>query len=173
MKLFHVSDQPGIGVFMPRPATAAPGLGPVVWAVDGSHLPNCLLPRHCPRVTYAVASRTSPEDRQRFGVQDHTRVVVVERSWLKRIERGTIFRYRLPSEPFRLYDGPAGYWVSLQPVAPLDVVAVHDIRGSLAGLGAELRVVSNLCSQHQAVAQSTLEFSMIRMPNATPPPRWV
>lgn len=173
MKLFHVSDQPGIHVFMPRPSTATPGLGPVVWAVDGSHLPNYLLPRDCPRVTFAAAAGTSPEDRQRFGIQDHTRVVVVERSWLNRIERGTIFRYQLPSEPFRLFDGPAGYWVSLQPVTPLDVVTVHDIPGSLAGLGAELRAVSNLWSLHQAVAQSTLEFSMIRMRNAGPPPRRV
>ena len=69
MKLFHISDEPGVHVFMPRRATAAPGLGAVVWAVDDAHLPNYLLPRDCPRVILTATARSSPDDRQRFGVR--------------------------------------------------------------------------------------------------------
>ena len=53
-RLFHVSDQPDIIRFAPRPARPGhpndPGR-PVVWAVGERLLHNYLLPRDCPHVT--------------------------------------------------------------------------------------------------------------------------
>jgi len=48
--LFHVSEEPGIGRFEPRLSENASG--PIVWAIEGARLCNCLLPRDCPRVSY-------------------------------------------------------------------------------------------------------------------------
>ena len=53
-ELFHVSDQPGITRFEPRPPP--PGntthTGRMVWAVGQRLLHNYLVPRDCPRVTF-------------------------------------------------------------------------------------------------------------------------
>ena len=56
-RLFHVSEDPAIEDFHPRPSSVAPEVGPIVWAVAESHLPNYLLPRDCPRVTFGVSGQ--------------------------------------------------------------------------------------------------------------------
>ena len=66
--LFHVSEQADIRVFHPRLFRTAPHAGPVVWAIDALKLPNYLVPRDCPRVTFGASAATTVEDRQRFGV---------------------------------------------------------------------------------------------------------
>ena len=56
-RLYHVSDQPGIPLFEPRPVRAGHPRGdlpPVVWAVGERLLHNYLLPRDCPRVTLSL-----------------------------------------------------------------------------------------------------------------------
>jgi hypothetical protein len=60
LRLFHVSEEPGIHTFEPRPAPRRSNVkGDVVWAVDELRLPNYLLPRACPRVTYRLLPTTS------------------------------------------------------------------------------------------------------------------
>jgi hypothetical protein len=63
--LYHVSEEPGLAVFHPRPDPNGK-LGSVVWTIDYEHLPNYPLPRECPRVTFAVGPDTTDEDRARF-----------------------------------------------------------------------------------------------------------
>ena len=60
LRLFHVSEESRIKVFNPRPVPSpdAGVAGEAVWAVDEVHLPNYLLPRDCPRVTFAANERT-------------------------------------------------------------------------------------------------------------------
>ena len=57
--LYHVSEEPDIQEFVPRRSEEAGDV--VVWAIDEAHLRNYLVPRDCPRVTYAtgVPSRVS------------------------------------------------------------------------------------------------------------------
>ncbi len=57
LRLFHISDDPTIKTFIPRPAAVAPDRGPIVWAIAASHLPNYLLPRVWP-LHEAVAKST-------------------------------------------------------------------------------------------------------------------
>jgi hypothetical protein len=45
--LFHVSEEPGIERFEPRPSEYAGE--PAVWAIDAERLRNYLVPRECPR----------------------------------------------------------------------------------------------------------------------------
>ena len=49
-RLFHVSEDPTIARFEPRPVASPDSgvTGDAVWAVAESHLPNYLLPRDCP-----------------------------------------------------------------------------------------------------------------------------
>src|ERR1051326_2416922 len=64
LRLFHVSEKPGITIFNPRtvPSPDTGVTGEVVWAVDEDHLPNYLLPRDCPRVTFRATPQTSGRD---------------------------------------------------------------------------------------------------------------
>jgi hypothetical protein len=163
--LFHVSEESDIAVFHPRPSQIAPKAGPIVWAIDSPKLPNYLLPRDCPRVTFGLCGTTTPKDRERFGV-DTGRVVVIEAGWLQRVCASTLFLYELPTRAFRLFDDIAGYWVSTESVEPMRVTAVGDLPTAMTERGGELRVVRRLWPLHDAVATSTLAFSMIRMRNA-------
>jgi len=55
-RLFHVSEDPAIGVFSPRPVPSldAGVEGDAVWAIDEEHLPNYLLPRDCSLYLYEL-----------------------------------------------------------------------------------------------------------------------
>ena len=164
--LYHVSEEPAIAAFHPRESPlTAPGAGPIVWAIDEAHLPNYLLPRDCPRVTFGPSTATTREDLERFGVGDG-RVVVIEADWLRRVCSCSLHLYQLPLAQFRLFDETAGYWVTTEAVEPTHVNEVSDLPRAIAERGGELRVVHRLWSLHAAVAKSTLAFSMIRMRNA-------
>jgi hypothetical protein len=168
----HVSEQGGIGLFEPRlpPSPAAGVTDPVVWAVDAERLANYLMPRDCPRVTFAAGPRSSAADIARFiGSGRSGRVVAVERAWLAAIKTCRLYCYDLPAEGFVLQDAIAGYWLARQPVVPLRCRPIADVPAALAERGAELRVLENLWQLHDAVAASSLDFSMIRMRNAAPP----
>jgi hypothetical protein len=167
LRLFHISEEPTIHTFEPRLSTVAPHLGPVVWAIAESHLANYLLPRECPRVTFAAAPETSNEDRLRFGIDAQSRVIVIEAEWLPRVMACTLYRYELRPDAFELFDSSAGYWVSYHAVEPMSVQALCDLPREITKLGAELRAVDRLQPLRDAVASSTLVFSMIRMRNAT------
>jgi hypothetical protein len=165
--LFHVSEQAGIDVFHPRLFSTAPNAGPVVWAIDALKLPNYLLPRDCPRVTFGASPATTMEDRQRFGVGDG-RVVVIEAGWLRRVCECSLHIYHLPTSGFRLFDEVAGYWLSTDSIKPHRVFTLTDLPNAIVERGVELRVVHRLLPLRDAVAKSTLAFSMIRMRNALP-----
>jgi len=80
-RLYHVSEEDGITVFKPRlpPSDDSGVRGEVVWAIDEEHLPNYLLPRDCPRVTFGVSAQTTVEDRGvYFGGSIGHRVVAIE-----------------------------------------------------------------------------------------------
>jgi len=99
---------------------------------------------------------------------DTGRVVVIEAGWLERVCACTLFLYELPPPSFRLFDDSAGYWVSSDLVEPIRVTPVADLPTAITERGGELRVVRRLWPLHDAVARSSLAFSMIRMRNALP-----
>lgn len=163
--LFHISEEADIGRFAPR--AAGGGDAPAVWAIDDARLRNYLVPRECPRVTYYAGSETTPEDVQRF-LSPSPAVVAVESGWLGRLRSCRLYRYHLPPETFECIDECAGYFVSREPVTPARVEVVSDPMAELLRRGVELRFVPSLWPLHDAVAASTLRFSMIRMRNAAP-----
>jgi hypothetical protein len=163
--LFHISEEPGIVRFEPR--VPAGGGEPVVWAVDADRLRNYIVPRECPRVTYYAGSETTPADAERF-LGSSPAVVAVESGWLEHLRSCRLYCYHLSPETFECIDECAGYFVSRATVAPARVTVFDDPIAELLRRGVELRFVPCLWSLHDAVAASSLRFSLIRMRNARP-----
>jgi hypothetical protein len=163
-ELFHVSDRGDIARFDPRPSDYTDH--PVVWAIHRTRLPNYLLPRDCPRVTFYADENTSRDDIERFLGKDRI-VVAVEEGWVERIAAASLFLYAMPQAPFALHDATAGYWVSREPVTPVSRDALSGLPEAIAAHGATLKTLPSLWALQDAVLASTLQFSIIRMRNAT------
>jgi Family of unknown function (DUF6886) len=166
--LFHLSEEPDIAEFIPRPSKYTQE--PVVWAVHDEKIRNYLVPRDCPRVTYFADSRTIAADRERF-LGRSSAVVAIEAGWWNRVRSCTLYCYHVPSDTFACIDECAGYFVSRERVRPLRVEVVKDPVAALLERGVELRIVPTLGPLRDAVVRSTLQFSIIRMPQTvrTPP----
>ncbi len=169
-RLYHVSDTPGIPLFRPRPAREDSGIAEeVVWAIDRGHLHNYLFPRDCPRVTFHAAGGSSAEDIERLiGPGGARHVAAIEAAWLPRLLNETLCLYEFDPAPFTLHDPVAGYWLSREAVAPVAEHIVADIPGALLANDVELRIMPSLWGLRDAVAESSLAFSIIRMRNALP-----
>lgn len=163
MKLFHLSDDPDVTVFHPRPSDYTEGA--VVWAIEDTRLVNYLLPRDCPRVCFRAGPRSAANEVSRFLGTDAV-VVAVEEAWLERLQAAQLHCYAMPAATFRLHDEGAGYWVSAQAVTPDGVETLVDLPAAIAERGATLRVLPSLWELHDGVGASSLIFSMIRMRNA-------
>jgi len=170
-RLFHVSEEERIEIFQPRPLPEprkdAPDLA--VWAIDEDHLPNYLLPRDCPRVTFRSTPASKSDDIERsFDNSRARRTIVVEQGWLDRILNTPLHVYEFSAAPFRLLDVSAGYYVSQEAVVPLAVREINDPIQEIAASGCELRLVPNLWPIRDGIMRSTLDYSIIRMRNALP-----
>jgi len=165
-RLFHVSEEPGIARFEPRPNYRV--AGEMVWAVDEPHLVNFLVPRGCPRITYGRGPTTSAVDLERFLPGAPRRVVAFEAAWLERVRGATLYVYEMPADDFEVELDGAGYWISRRAVTPMGCDTVGDALAALAAAGAEVRVLQDLWPLCDAVAASTLEFSIIRKDEARP-----
>ncbi|MGE3800608.1 MAG: DUF6886 family protein [Candidatus Kapaibacterium sp.] len=172
MNLYHISDTSGIRLFEPRPVPSRSGAeGNMVWAIDREHLPNYLLPRDCPRVTFKKTEQSKREDVERLiGATSAERIIVVESGWVERILAEQIVLYTFDPARFKLQDEGAGYWVSLEAVVPIAEEKITSPLACLLQESVELRITPSLWQLREAVADSSLEFSIIRMRNAAPPP---
>lgn len=170
-RLFHVSDDPAIPIFNPRPSPSAfeKIKGEVVFAIGEQLLHNYLLPRDCPRVSFYAGPATKQKDVDHFlGTATAPYVLAVEKAWLSRIMEATIHLYELPAGPFELLDECAGYYIAYEAVKPVTVRTIQRIMDELQGRDIELRLVSSLWPLADAVTKSSLQFSCIRMRNAAP-----
>jgi hypothetical protein len=165
MTLFHVSEEPGIERFEPRASVYTDV--PVVWAVDDERLRNYLLPRECPRVTYYAGRETTTDDAERF-LGSSQAVVAVESGWWERVQYCRLYSYHFDAAGFECLDECGGYFVSREAQIPSGVDMIGDVVRDLLERRVELRILPNLWRLHDAVAGSTLRFSMIRMRNALP-----
>jgi hypothetical protein len=95
-------------------------------------------------------------------------VHAVEGTWLERIRTAQVVAYRLPEETFTPDPAVGGYWLSREPVVPVELVELVDLLALHAGAAIELRIVANLWPLWNRVIASTLEFSGVRLHNAAP-----
>ena len=163
MKLFHLSDDPAIARFEPRPSAYTEE--PVVWAISDQRIANYLLPRDCPRVCFRAGAGSLGADVERF-LGDDAVVIAIEEDWAERLASGKLHRYAMPNDGFVLKDESAGYWVSYGAIEPLGVELLDDLPAAIAAEGVTLRVMPSLWALHDEVKESSLVFSMIRMRNA-------
>ncbi len=164
MRLFHLSDRGDIKVFHPRPSDYT--ANPVVWAIAEERLHNYLLPRDCPRVCFCAGPDSNPEDIARFLGQDRA-VIAVEAGWADRLRAAQLFCYSMPPERFRLKDYGAGYWVSETAVTPLSCTRLGNPLAAIAARGVALHYLDSLWPLRDAIAASSLTFSLIRLRNAS------
>jgi hypothetical protein len=107
-RLFHVSETPNISQFEPR---LTDGGALAVWAIDGAHLPNYLVPRECPRVCVREDASTQQGDKNSLlNGRDH--VIYVEIGWRERICATRLFVYEFSGADFVCVDVNAGYFQS-------------------------------------------------------------
>ena len=161
--LWHFSEDPGLGLFRPRPRAESPGGPELVWAVDTRHAPLFWFPRDCPRGCIWPVSATTPEDRERFfGQGVANRVHVMEAGWLSRMRDCRLYAYRLPTEAFRPHE-VGGYWVAGQAVDAIEQVVIDDLMARHADAGIELRITPSIWPFWNRVTNSTVEFSGMRL----------
>ncbi len=170
-KLYHVSEHGSIKRFDPRPSpSVVPGVTePVVWTIDEKHLINYLLPRECPRVTYYAIEKSNKEDIDTLlNSNASCHVVAIEDLWFEKALESEIWIYEFQPNAFSVVDEGAGYFASKKSVTPTGKRKIKNPLVELISRGAELRIVSSLWPLRDAVIQSSLQFSCVRMPNAKP-----
>ena len=169
--LWHYSEDPSLGRFLPHVPVTNPQAPPLVWAVDTRHAPMFWFPRDCPRGCIWPVSTTTAEDRERFfGQSAANRVHVIESGWLDRVRACLLYAYRLPAEAFRPHEVVGGYWVAGEPVEAIAREVVDDLLGRPASAGIELRVTPSIWPFWRQVTASTVAFSGSRLRNAAPDP---
>jgi hypothetical protein len=161
--LWHVSEDAAIARFEPHSAATATRDEPLVWATDTRHLPLYWFPRGCPRGTWWADETTTAVDAERL-LAGAPRVHAVQGDWRDSVRTARVVAYRLPEETF-IREDVGGYWVSRQPVEPLEVVELGDLLELHTAAGIELRVVPDLWALWQRVIASTVQFSGMRLRN--------
>jgi hypothetical protein len=160
-----VSEDPTIEVFVPHYNELHARDEPLVYALDERYQWLYWFPRDCPRACWCAGESTTDADVERWLDGDRTRrVAAIENGWLERMRTVKVYAYRLPSETFEPWDK---FFVSRDTVAPLELVELGDLLERHAQAGIELRIAPALYPLWDKVVNSTLDFSGIRLRNAT------
>lgn len=168
MRLFHVSEEADIKVFIPR-KPARDDLDKTkkyVWAITEKCLPNFLVPRDCPRAAYHVSEQTTKEDILSFFSAASRHVVAIEHEWYRRVAKTILYLYEFDTSNFYLQDECAGYYISESTETPVSVTKIDDTFDELIKRSVEIRIIDELWTLGEDVQKSTLNWSLCRMRNA-------
>jgi hypothetical protein len=155
--LWHVSEEPAIRRFKPREGK--------VWAIGTRLMPLYWFPRDCPRATLWADSKTTEVDVELFlGGDRARRVHFVEPGWLEALRTTRVVAYRLPEQTF--VENEDRFWISAEPIEPLELVELGDLVARHDEAGIELRTEDDLLGLWDEVIASSLGFSGIRLRNA-------
>ncbi|QOY35466.1 DUF6886 family protein [Anaerobacillus isosaccharinicus] len=169
MRLFHVSEESDIQIFVPRlpvrkDLDQSKGL---VWAINETCLPNFLTPRDCPRVTYHCNERTTEEDKQKYlSSQSSTHVIAIEHQWFEKMKNTTLYLYEFDPTNFYLQDRGAGYYVSEVTEIPINKIVITDVFAELINRNIEVRMTDQLWDLCECIQTTSFDWSICRMGNA-------
>jgi hypothetical protein len=166
MRLFHVSEENNINVFVPRNPTRPDldPLTPLVWAISEKCLPNFLTPRNCPRVTYYIGDRATEMDIATFlSSKDEKHVVAIEYKDVESLIATSLYLYEFDPSSFELQDANAGYYVSKRTEKPIRVIKLINLVKELECRQVELKIVNNLWALADRIKLSSLNWSLCRM----------
>lgn len=136
-----------------------------VWAIGTRLLPLYWFPRDCPRACLWADAGTTARDVERFLADDRERRVhVVEPPWLARMRGQRVVAYRMPEDTF--VENDDRFWISAEPVEPLELVELGNLVERHVAAGIELRLHDDLLRLWSEVISSTLGYSGIRLRNA-------
>ncbi|MFN8365629.1 MAG: hypothetical protein U0Y96_00140 [Candidatus Kapaibacterium sp.] len=169
LRLFHISQDDSIDVFMPRPSPSHfQGLSQdCVFAITDELQANYFFPRDCPRICIRIGSATTTNDAAEFFAHSiATSIIAIEHSWFETLCTTSLVQYEFDTTNFTELDANAGYYISTKPEVPKVKRLLHNIPELLFRHNVELRIVPRLWKLQEAVVQSTLQFSCIRMRNA-------
>lgn len=163
--LWHVSEDPTLGVFVPHHNELHANNEPLVYAVDTRWMWLYWFPRDCPRACWTAGEHTTDEDVDRWLDGDRMRrVAVIENRWLDSVQTVKLYAYRMPPETFEPWDK---FFVSRETVVSQELVELGDLVELHARAGIELGTDDDLLGLWERVAASSLDFSGIRLRNAT------
>ena len=166
MRLFHISEEDNISVFIPRlpkRKDLEQGTG-LVWAITEDCLPNYLTPRNCPRVTYHCNERTTGKDINDFLSSETIKhVVAIEHIWFEAMTNTKLYLYEFDTTDFYLQDRGAGYFVSDKIQIPINKIVVDDLFKELIKRNVEVRIIDNLWDLSEKVIKTSFDWSMCRM----------
>lgn len=167
MRLFHVSEDPGIHKFIPRTPTRDDLKKdiPLVWAINENKLANYLFPRNCPRIIYSKTAMNQ-DSLGMFSSETVESVITVEKSWLDTILNTTLYIYEFGIDNFHLQDAVAGYYTSMCTEVPINKVTIQHPLIELTKYNIELRLVDYLDDMKENNLVKAFDFSMIKMNNA-------
>jgi hypothetical protein len=170
-EVLHFSEDPTIRVFHPHTAPTSADPKPYVWAVDADRCPDYWFPRQCPRGMAWIGPTTTPTDALRILGPGAARVHMIEYSWLAALQTTRLYAYRLPKSRFSAYGEHRSAHVSEETVQPLGPAEpVGDLLELHREAGIQLRLVDSIWPWWYAVIESTVEFSGIRLRNASARP---
>ncbi len=164
MRLFHVSEESNIEVFVPRipyreDMDKSKGL---VWSLTEASLPNWLTPRNCPRIGYRVTDGTKHDDISKFFSSSSRHCISIEHLWYEKMASTTLYLYEFDITNF-YFDEIAGFYVSDQTEIPIGVVKYDNLFEEQFKRNVEVRLVNNLWELAEEIKQSSLTWSLCRM----------
>ncbi len=161
--LFHISEEPDIAQFEPRPDKFGNNK---IWAISATRVQNYLFPRDCPRIAIWANESTDNVDRQKLSNSNY--VIAIEHRWLTRLKNTKLYAYTFDSNGFDSEDENAGYFTATSSQTPIKKLEIGNPIEQLNKLGAHLETPTELHKFREMVLASTFAYSMIRMRNAVP-----
>ena len=117
---------------------------------------------------HVLGNRDDRSARTLRSSKDRLASISSSRGGSNRCATTRVVAYRLPNETFERDPEVGGYWLSREPVVPVELVELGDLVELHARSRIDLRVVENLWPTWRRVVASSLEYSGIRLHNALP-----
>jgi hypothetical protein len=164
--VYHFSEDSTLRRFAPHVPPSNPSHPPAVWAVDDEHAPLYWFPRVVPRISvWAYDDHQQRRLTERFATEAH-RICAAEQLWLDEIRSARIYRYTFDAAQFDPWEQADGQYIASEVVYPQDIEVIDDLFRAHCEAGVELRLTPRLGSLMDAILDSGLPFSFVRIRDA-------